>query len=33
MTRSMNTLNGDLEVDKDFLPMKFVQKFHAETYI
>jgi hypothetical protein len=28
----MNTLNGDLEVDEDFLRMKFLHRFHVETY-
>jgi hypothetical protein len=36
MTRSTNTLNGDSEVDEDFLQMKFVQeflhRFHVETF-
>jgi hypothetical protein len=35
MTRSTNTLNGDSEVDEDFLQIKFVNslhRFHVETY-
>jgi hypothetical protein len=30
--RSMNTLNGGLEVDKDFLRQRYVQDFHEENY-